>query len=58
MPATQLCVCYYRLGDYQKAFEYNELAESFEPSSPLVAHNRNFLAHYVNVDAITTNNDR
>lgn len=40
LPCIQLCVCYSRLGDLDRARQMNELAASFKPDAPAVAHNR------------------
>ena len=40
IPCIQLCVCYDRLGDRQKAAAYNDRAEAFKPGDPSCAHNR------------------
>ena len=45
MPCIQLCVCYDRLGDHQKAWEYNQRAAAFYPDSPAVLHNRQYFEH-------------
>lgn len=42
LPCIQLCVCYYRLGDNQKAEEYNRSAGLFRPSSPAYLYNLKF----------------
>lgn len=39
-PHLQLCVCYYNLGDYQKACEHNEEAGNYRPEDPSVLSNR------------------
>ncbi len=39
-PCLQLCVCYDRLGQHDKAAAYNERAAAYKPDSPAVAHNR------------------
>lgn len=39
-PHLQLCVCYYRIGDFQKAHEHNEEAAKYRPSDPSVINNR------------------
>ena len=39
-PHLQLCVCYYNLGDYQKAFEHNEEAAKYRPTDQSVVTNR------------------
>ena len=42
LPCIQLCVCYSRLGDQEKAEQMNELAASFKPDAAPVLHNRAF----------------
>ena len=39
-PHLQLCVCYYNLGDYEKAYEHNEMAAKYRPDDSSVKHNR------------------
>ena len=41
-PCLQLCVCYNRLGQNDKAEAYNEQAASYKPDSLAVAHNRTY----------------
>lgn len=40
IPCVELAVCHDRLGEYEKALEYNERAGEYKPTSPVVAHNR------------------
>ncbi len=40
IPYLQLCVCYDRLGDFQTAERYNELAGEIKPDDPAVKQNR------------------
>ncbi|MDE6260014.1 MAG: glycosyltransferase [Oscillospiraceae bacterium] len=40
LPCIQLCVCYSRLGDLERAERMNELAASFKPDAAPVLHNR------------------
>jgi len=40
LPCIQLCVCYDRLGDRERAKEFNELAAACKPGDPAAAHNR------------------
>ena len=40
IPCIQLCVCYDRMGDYQNAIHYNELAASYKPENESVLLNR------------------
>lgn len=42
-PHLQLCVCYYNLGDYQKAYEHNEQARKYRPEDKSVLHNKKLL---------------
>ncbi|MCL1786029.1 MAG: glycosyltransferase family 2 protein [Alphaproteobacteria bacterium] len=44
IPAIQLCVCHWRLGDMVKSEEYNEMAAKFNPNSDAVATNRKLFA--------------
>lgn len=44
LPAVQLCVCWYHLGDGEKAKAFNELAASFRPEDPFVLQNRTFFS--------------
>lgn len=44
LPAIGLCVCWYRLGDVEKAKSFNELAASFRPEDPFVLQNRTFFS--------------
>lgn len=43
-PALQLCVCCYKMGQMEKAKEWNERAAQYAPDSHQVAYNRNFFA--------------
>lgn len=40
LPCIQLCVCYSKLGDWERAEAFNELAAFYKPDSPAVLHNR------------------
>ena len=44
LPCIQLCVCYDRLGEREKARAWNEKAAAFRPDSPAVRHNRQYFA--------------
>lgn len=39
IPNIQLCICYDKLGNYEKAFQYNEIARSYVPKNKSVLHN-------------------
>jgi GT2 family glycosyltransferase len=43
IPHIQLCVCYWRLGDYEKSYHHNEMARRFNPDDPNVLANKNLL---------------
>ena len=43
LPHIQLCVCYYRLGDYQKSYAHNEMARSFMPMDGKILYNKSLL---------------
>ncbi|SET15501.1 Glycosyltransferase involved in cell wall bisynthesis [Natronincola peptidivorans] len=42
IPSIQLCVCYARVGNMQKAIEYNDKAAELKPNDPYVVHNRRY----------------
>ena len=42
IPLLQLCVCYDRLGDQQKAKEYNEKAGAYKPYSQAYLYNKQY----------------
>jgi glycosyltransferase involved in cell wall biosynthesis len=41
-PHLQLCLCYDRLGQFEKAFQHNELAYEFNPTHPSMIFNRHY----------------
>lgn len=45
IPYMQLCVIYYRLGDFVKSNMYNELAGKFKPNDVNYLHNKNLFSH-------------
>ena len=45
LPCIQLCVCYDRLGQRDKAQKYNEMAGKYRPSSPAYLHNLKYFAN-------------
>jgi len=44
IPNIELAVCYYKLGDIEKAIKHNELAAKYKPDSELILYNRNFFS--------------
>lgn len=44
-PCLQLCVCYFHMGDMERAAVMNQRAASFKPSSEACAFNRTFFAN-------------
>lgn len=42
-PHLHLCVCYYNLGEFQKAYEHNEEARKYRPQDKSVLHNKQLL---------------
>ena len=42
LPAISLCICYDRLGKYEIAETYNEMAEGFSPGSAFCSANREY----------------
>ncbi len=47
IPNIEACVCLSNMGDYKRAFEYNERAGSFKPGNAAVLHNRAFLLEHI-----------
>lgn len=50
LPHLQLCVCWDRLGEHQKAFEHNETALAFAPSHPSMLYNRTYFRRLLSID--------
>ncbi|WP_164491642.1 glycosyltransferase [Staphylospora marina] len=48
LPHLQLCVCYDRLGQIEKAYHHNEMAARYRPDSPSVLHNRKYFEARLN----------
>lgn len=44
LPNLQLCVCWDRMGDHQKAREYNRRAGQIKPNDPAVLYNERYFA--------------
>lgn len=42
LPCMQLCVCYDKMGEFEKAESYNEMGAVFQPKSEAVRYNRNY----------------
>ena len=42
LPAVSLCVCYDRMGDMERAEQYNEMAGKFRPESEYYLMNKNY----------------
>lgn len=47
LPHLQLCVCYYRLGNYRLSYDHNEKAAQFLPDDSRVKYNRELLSKLV-----------
>ena len=43
LPHLQLCLCYDRLGMYDKAYEHNEVARGFLPNDQRILYNKKYL---------------
>lgn len=48
LPHLQLCVCYYRISEYEKAYEHVEKASSFQPENEIILKNKKLLKEQVN----------
>lgn len=47
-PHLQLCVCYYKLGDYEKSYYHNEEARKYRPEDKSVLYNKQLLEKILN----------
>ncbi|MDT9027818.1 glycosyltransferase family 2 protein [Rossellomorea yichunensis] len=48
LPHLQLCVCYDRIGQHERASEHNELAGQYRPNDPSIIANRKYLDNILN----------
>ena len=48
LPALQLCVCYYKIGNYHTSRHYHEIAKGFRPENPQVKNNEKFFTENKN----------
>ncbi|HAM80936.1 glycosyltransferase [Ornithinibacillus bavariensis] len=49
-PHLQLCVCYYNLQDFEKAYYHNEKAREFRPNDERILFNKRIIEPKVNLD--------
>ena len=42
IPAIQLCVCYDRMGEHEKAFEYHMISKRIKPEAEEVKFNEKY----------------
>lgn len=49
LPAINLCVCYYHLGDTKKAYKYHKLSKKFKPKNENVLENEKFFSELFNL---------
>lgn len=45
LPHIQLCICYDRIKEYEKAIYHNEQAAKFIPNDPSIHHNREYFSN-------------
>lgn len=50
LPHLQLCICYYRLGDFVRSYEHNEMARLYRPNDEHVLSNKALLEGVLNHD--------
>ncbi len=48
VPNIQLCVCYDKLGDYEKASYYNDIAGTYKPENESVLYNKKYFESVLN----------
>ena len=58
VPAIELAVCYYNIGDVEKAIYYNELAGKLKETHDSVLHNREFFNKITSKDFLYTDYKR
>jgi FkbM family methyltransferase len=51
LPHVQLCVCFYRLGNYEKAYHHNEEARKHNPDHEHIVTNKELLESVLNVSS-------
>lgn len=51
LPHLQLCVCYDRIGQYELAYQHNELAGRYRPGDARVLYNKQYLEKILHKDA-------
>ncbi|MQR94338.1 FkbM family methyltransferase [Fictibacillus phosphorivorans] len=49
LPHVQLCVCYYQLGSYEKAYHHNEEARKHNPDYANLSTNKELLENVLNI---------
>ncbi len=47
LPYLQMCICYSRLGEQDKAYYYNELAASYVPNNAAIEYNRKYFRGFL-----------
>lgn len=52
-PHLQLCICYYHLGNYEKAYYHNEQARQYRPTDKHILHNRELLQKKLGINENT-----
>ena len=53
IPNIEACVCCYALGDYQRAWDYNEQAAQYKPNHPAIVQNRRVLREKLDSHSIS-----
>lgn len=51
IPAIQLCVCYDRMGEYEKAFEYHMISKKIKPEAEEVKFNEKYFKEFKELGA-------
>ncbi len=48
IPNIQLCVCYDRMGDYEKAAYHNDIAATYKPDNESIQYNKKYFENILN----------
>ncbi len=52
LPHLQLCICYDRLGEYELAYQHNEIARRYRPEDHHILHNKAYLESRIQTDQL------
>lgn len=56
-PHLHMCICYDRLGEYEKAYAHNEMARRYRPEDKHILHNKRYLEEKLGLQRETSEED-